>query len=270
MKTTRMPTLFFGHGSPMNAITQNAFADFLNEKGRQLIKPKAILAISAHWESLGTQILKSAHPKTIHDFGGFPSKLFEVQYQAPGDIELADKIAKLLSSHHAKVTDQWGLDHGTWSVLVHLYPQANIPVLQLSLDRNLKLRDHFNLAKDLKSLRDEGVLILGSGNITHNLRAIKWNENAKPFDWAIEFDQMIKTAILKKDYQILFNENPSDGALWDQALPTLEHYIPLLYVLGASDENDQLSFPYEEIQMGSLSMRSVEANPRPASSRKPS
>ena len=255
---TKMPTLFIGHGSPMNALAHNQFSKFLNKKGESLQAPKAILAVSAHWETRGTQVLKVAQPETIHDFGGFPKELFEVEYPAQGSPQTADQVATLLKSHHAITSSEWGLDHGTWSLLVHMYPKANIPVLQLSLNRNLNLKGHFELARDLKKLRDQGVLILGSGNITHNLRAVNWEQNPKPFDWAVEFDELIKNAILNDDKTKLFNEDPSLHSLWKQALPTLEHYIPLMYVLGSGEANDKINFPYTEMQMGSLSMRAVE------------
>ncbi len=260
MKSAKMPCIFFGHGSPMNALAQNDFSRFLNRTGERLAKPEAILCISAHWETPGTKVLKSSSPKTIHDFGGFPKELYQVQYPAPGDLELADQITQLLKANSAESTPEWGLDHGSWSILIHLYPKAQIPVLQLSMDQNLSLKEHFELAKNLKPIREDGVLIIGSGNITHNLRAIDWGPNPKAFAWALEFDEHIKNAIIDKNMSHLFNEVPRYQSLWRQALPTLEHYLPLLYVLGASDESDQPKFIYEEMQMGSLSMRAVEMN----------
>lgn len=259
VKTVKMPTLFLGHGSPMNAINRNDFTQFLSKQGNELPRPKSILAISAHWETSGTKVLKVDKPKTIHDFGGFPRELFEVQYPAPGSVELADNVTNLLKAHEAETSNQWGLDHGTWSVLKHLYPKADIPVLQLSLNRSLNLRGHLDLAKDLKALREQGVLIMGSGNIVHNLRRIDWNENAKPTDWALEFDDYIKQAILNRDYSALTAQNTSKHSLWQTALPSLEHYLPLLYVIGATDENEKLSFAYEGIQNASISMRSVQS-----------
>jgi 4,5-DOPA dioxygenase extradiol len=256
--STRMPTLFFGHGTPMNAISKNVFTQFLNRKGQELTKPKAILAISAHWETMGTKVLRRERPETIHDFGGFPPELFAVQYPAPGSLEVADRVQDLMKAHEVEASSDWGLDHGTWSVLTHLYPKADIPVLQLSLNRNLKMQDHLRIAQDLKALRDQGVLIIGSGNITHNLRQVDWSPNAKPMDWAVEFDQMIKEALIQRDPSALTAQDPKKHSLWKQALPSLEHYLPLLYILGASDPQDQLSFPHEEMQMGSLSMRAVE------------
>lgn len=255
-KTTRMPVLFFGHGSPMNAIEKNSFTDFLNRAPDLYSEPKVILAISAHWETRGTKVLKVERPKTIHDFGGFPQALFDVQYPAPGSPETADKIVDLVKLHEVEATNGWGLDHGTWSVLKHMYPKANIPVLQLSLNQNMTFEEHLSLASELKVLREQGVLIVGSGNITHNLRRVDW-QNGAPMDWAVEFDQMIKQALLERNDSILLAKEIKDRALWNIAHPSLEHYLPLLYTYGASDKNEQAKFIFEGIQMGSLSMRSV-------------
>lgn len=258
IKSARMPTLFLGHGSPMNAIVINDFTQFLQQHGEDLPRPKSILAISAHWEAPGLYVQKLEHPKTIHDFGGFPQELFEVQYPAPGSPDTADTVANLLKMHEVQTTDTWGLDHGTWSVLKHLYPGADIPVLQLSLNRNLSMRDHLRVAQDLKALRDQGVLILGSGNLVHNLRQIKWQDNAAPADWALEFDEYIKRAILERNFDSLTAQDTLKHSLWRMAHPSLEHYLPLLYVLGASDESEKLRFPYEGIQNSSISMRAVQ------------
>lgn len=252
-----MPALFIGHGSPMNALADNGFTQFLNREGAELPRPKAILVISAHWETRGTQVLKVDPPKTIHDFYGFPKALHEVQYPAPGAVLLADQIEARLKAHEVITSSTWGLDHGTWSILKHMYPMADIPVLQLSLNQNLDLRQHFAFAQELKFLRQQGVLIVGSGNIVHNLRAVDFDPEAKPMDWAIEFDEMIKKALQERDLATLFAEKVSNPSLWHQAVPSLEHYLPLLYILGVSDENAALTFPYEEIQMGSISMRAV-------------
>lgn len=254
----RMPALFLGHGSPMNAISENDFTQFLSQHGQELPRPKSILTVSAHWESHGTLIQKLEQPKTIHDFRGFPPELFEVQYPAPGSPATAEEVANLLQQHEAETTNQWGLDHGTWSVLRHMYPDADIPVLQLSLNRNLSLRDHLRVARDLRKLREQGVLIVGSGNIVHNLRQISWDETAKPFDWAIEFDEFIKRALLAKNFDALTAQESSKQSLWQVAHPSLEHYLPLLYVVGASDETENFRFPYEGIQNSSISMRAVQ------------
>jgi 4,5-DOPA dioxygenase extradiol len=255
-KAVRMPTIFIGHGSPMNAIKKNSFTDFLNHFPKDLPGPVAILAISAHWETRGSKVLKTEKPKTIHDFGGFPAPLFQVQYPAPGSLKLADRVVELAKLHHVETDSSWGLDHGTWSVLKHMYPNADIPVVQLSLNQNMTFEEHMSLACELKPLRDEGVLILGSGNITHNLRRVTWEENAKPVDWAVEFDILIKDALLNRDTNVLLGKAPKNESLWKMAHPTLEHYLPLLYTYGASDEKEKVSFLFEGMQMGSLSMRS--------------
>lgn len=253
---TRMPVLFLGHGSPMNAIAKNTFTEFLNQAPTLYPEPKVILAVSAHWETRGTKVLKVAQPETIHDFGGFPQALFDVQYPAPGSPETADNIINLVRAHEVEASSSWGLDHGTWSVLKHMYPRANIPVLQLSLNQNMTFEQHMDLARELKALRDQGVLIVGSGNITHNLRRVDWQDGA-PMDWAVEFDHLIKKALLERDESFLLGKDGQHRALWNMAHPTLEHYLPLLYTYGASDQNEMPKFIFEGIQMGSLSMRSV-------------
>lgn len=254
----KMPVIFFGHGSPMNAIRQNPFVNFLSGAGKEIPKPKAILCISAHWETIGTKILKILHPRTLHDFYGFPQALFEVQYPAPGSPAIADEIIQLLQPITIDSDTNWGLDHGCWSILKHLYPLADIPVIQLSLNKKLSLPEHYAMGIKLKSLRNQNILIIGSGNITHNLRNLNWNINPTSFDWAIEFDEMIKKAIVNQDLPTLFGQNITDKKLWQMAHPTFEHYMPLLYVLGASDPEDMLSFPYEGMELGSLSMRAVQ------------
>lgn len=250
----RMPTLFSGHGSPMNALADNGFTRSLARLGRELPRPRAILAVSAHWETRGTRVLKVEQPKTIHDFGGFPRPLYEIQYPAPGAPADADRVVELLRAYEARSDAAWGLDHGTWAVLRHLYPDASIPVFQLSLNRNLTYAEHLAQAAALKPLRDQGVLVLGSGNITHNLRTIVWDPAPPAVPWAVEFDEMIKRALLARDVAALL---PKETPEWQRAFPSLEHYLPLLYVLGASDPDELPLFPHEEIQNGTLSMRSV-------------
>lgn len=252
----RMPTLFIGHGSPMNAIQKNSFTNFLRTYAENIPRPKAILAVSAHWQTPGTKVLRAEKPRTIHDFYGFPKELFAIQYPASGAVPTAEEVVRLLEVHDAEADSSWGLDHGTWSLLHHLYPSADIPVLQLSLNQNLNMKEHLELAKELVSLRDQGVLILGSGNITHNLRNIDWDERATPMDWAVEFDELIKKALLEGDRTMLTASDPKLHSLWRQAHPTIEHYLPLLYVVGASSE-ERLTFPYEGMQNGSLSMRAA-------------
>lgn len=253
----RMPVVFMGHGSPMNAIEQNHYTRALNSIGDELPKPEAILCISAHWMTEGTWVTAMEQPKTIHDFYGFPQALFDVQYPAPGSPLLASSVQQLVQNPavHAD-TQHWGLDHGTWSVLTHMYPAADIPVVQLSLDMRQKPAWHFELAKQLAELRQRGVLILGSGNIVHNLRQIRWEPDAKPHDWAQEFDHWVKTRLEQRDFKALY-QNFLDSEAGRLSNPSLDHYYPLLYVLGASLPEDELEFVYEGIQNASLSMRSV-------------
>jgi 4,5-DOPA dioxygenase extradiol len=206
---------------------------------------------------MGSKVLKLERPKTIHDFGGFPAPLYQVQYPAPGSLSVADRIVAIAQKYQVEADSSWGLDHGTWAVLKFMYPQAEIPVLQLSLNQNMNLADHLGLAQELKPLRDEGVLILGSGNVTHNLRRVVWDEAAKPLDWTLEFDELIKGALLHRDESVLLNQVAKNKDLWGVAHPSLDHYIPLLYAYGASDREEQVNFVHESIQLGSLSMRSM-------------
>ena len=256
-ETQKMPTLFFGHGSPMNAIQQNTFTDFLSKAALTITQPRAILVVSAHWETRGTKVLRLEHPKTIHDFGGFPEALYKIQYPAPGDFKLADSIIGLMKAHNVAADTEWGLDHGTWSILKFLYPKADIPVLQLSLNQNKTLAEHLSLARDLRPLREQGVLIIGSGNVTHNLRRVDWSETPKPVEWAVEFDELIKQALVERNDKALLGPVEKLETLWKTAHPSLEHYLPLLYAYGASEEKDLIQFIFEGFQMGSLSMRSV-------------
>lgn len=252
-----LPVLFLGHGSPMNAIADNDFIRTLNLLGKELPRPEAILCISAHWMTEGSWITHMPTPKTIHDFYGFPQALFDVQYPAPGSPEIAEKIQGLIIDPEIQLDDEmWGLDHGTWSVLKHMYPKADIPVLQLSLYMEQPVEYHMKLGKELTKLRKEGVMIVGSGNIVHNLRQINWDENATPYPWAAEFDEWIKEKVVKRDFKAILND-----ALKTQAgklsVPTLEHYLPFIYTLGATLPDDQIRFEYEEIQNGSISMRCI-------------
>lgn len=256
-KIERMPVMFFGHGSPMNAVQKNDFTDFLLKVSDSIARPKAILVISAHWETRGTKILRLEQPKTIHDFGGFPEALYQLQYPARGDVKLADSVVDLMKAHHVEADSSWGLDHGTWSLLRYVYPKADIPVVQLSLNQNKNLNEHLSIARDLRKLREQGVLIIGSGNVTHNLRRVDWSSNPKPVDWAVEFDEMIKKAILERNEDLLLGKDEKRKSLWTMAHPSLEHFLPLLYTYGASDESDTASFMFEGFQMGSLSMRAV-------------
>jgi len=252
-----MPVLFIGHGSPMNALAQNDYTKALNNLATDIPTPKAILIISAHWMTKGTLITAMEKPKTIHDFGGFPQALFEVQYNASGNPKLAESIIQTIKSPSIKSDlNDWGLDHGTWSILRHMYPEANIPVLQLSMDMSQGPEVHFEIGKQIKYLREEGVLIIGSGNIVHNLRHIDWNEHAKPFSWATSFDLWVKEKVELKEFGALVKDylKASGGA---QSVPTPDHYFPLLYTLGAVDSSDQLSIPFEGMQNASISMRSI-------------
>jgi 4,5-DOPA dioxygenase extradiol len=248
------PALFIGHGSPMNALGGNGFSAYLNRLGQGLTKPRAILAISAHWETEGTQVLDLDPPPTIHDFFGFPPELSQIRYPAPGSPWLVEKTAELVKAAPSK---SWGLDHGTWSVLRHLIPAANIPVTQLSLNKKLPFTGHYELAQKLRPLREEGVLILTTGNIVHNLRDFSWQQETAPYPWAVEFDASIKRALLERDLQTLLGFKGLDPALVKRAVPSPEHYIPLLYAFGASTKGETPTFPFEEVQNGSIAMRSV-------------
>ena len=251
-----MPILFIGHGSPMNAITTNSYTKMLSELGHKLPKPKAILCISAHWMTNGTFITHMENPKTIHDFYGFPKSLFDVQYNAPGSSALAEFIQEQLPTIQLD-EDSWGLDHGAWSVLRHLYPEANIPVLQLSLDIEKAADFHFAFGKKLQFLRDEGVLILGSGNIVHNLSTIQWDENAKSPQWALDFDLWMKARIDQRDFDLIVSDYAKSEA-GKLSVPTPDHFYPLLYILGAASSNDSLHYIFEGMQNASISMRSVQ------------
>lgn len=251
---SRQPVLFIGHGSPMNALEDNLFTQNLRKLGSELPTPRAILVISAHWETNGSQVLSSENPETIHDFYGFPKELFQINYPAPGNPILAQRIHEISSA--IKAVDTWGFDHGTWSVLTHLFPKANIPTTQLSIDRYKSNEEHLELGKKLSVLRNEGVLIIGSGNIVHNLSLLQWKNKEYGEPWAEEFDEVIKNSLENHNENILI-EYKKLGDMADLAVPTSEHYIPLLYAYGASTPSDKLCYPYQGFEMGSLSMRSV-------------
>lgn len=255
----KRPVLFIGHGSPMNAIEDNEFSATWTRMGQEITKPKAVLVISAHWLTQGTHITAMKHPKTIHDFGGFPQVLFDVEYSAKGNPALARATADLIQSTHVGLDHDWGLDHGTWSVVRHMYPDAEIPVIQLSIDYNKPPQYHYELAKELASLRKKGVLIIGSGNMVHNLRMIAWNKMNEPnygFDWAIEMNTIFKDKIINKDFKALLDyKNLSKAATL--AIPTPDHYYPLLYTLGLQDAKDETAFFNDKMVGGSLNMTSV-------------
>lgn len=240
----------------MNAITENDFSKALSNLGKKLERPKAILCVSAHWMTDGTWVTGMEKPKTIHDFYGFPKALFEVQYPARGNPVLARAISSRISQPgEVKFdADQWGYDHGTWSVLKHMYPHADVPVLQLSLNIKKPAQYHFEMGESLRDLRDQGVLIVGSGDVVHNLQTIRWESNAKPFDWAVEFDEWTKEKLIERDFKALVNDYLKSSA-GELSVPTPDHYYPMLTVIGASDPSDQVEFVYEEIQNGSISMR---------------
>ena len=258
-----MPVLFVGHGSPMNAIEHNAFTAALRGLSARLPKPRAVCVVSAHWVTSGSHVMTSAHPETIHDFYGFPRDLYEVQYPAPGAPEEAEKVAENPQIEH---DDKWGLDHGSWSVLRHMYPKADVPAFQLSLDERRSFHEHFELGREIRALRERGVLILGSGNIVHNLRRIDWNNAHGSYDWAVEFDAKVKAAVDSRDANALTAPQRWGETLLETAHPTAEHYLPLLYSMGASDEGDAVSYPYEGFDFGSISMRAVLFHREPPSS----
>lgn len=258
-RTEKMPVLFLGHGSPMNAIEENEFVAGFRKTAAALPKPNAILCISAHWFTRGTKVTAMAQPRTIHDFGGFPKALFEVQYPAKGSPELARETQELLKPLAVEADHQWGLDHGAWSVLIHLYPKANIPVVQLSIDYTKGPEYHYALAKQLQSLRSRGVLIVGSGNIVHNLGLVDFPNLDKVdygFDWAVESRNKINQWILEGNMPALLQYEKQGKAI-QLAIPTPDHYLPLIYTLGLKDRKENLSLFNDKMVGGSLSMTSV-------------
>lgn len=255
----KLPVIFMGHGSPMNGIEDNEFSRRWAQMGKDISTPKAVLCISAHWLTSGTKITAMNQPPTIHDFGGFPQELFNVQYPAPGNPELAAETAKMIKKTTVSLDHEWGLDHGTWSVVKNMYPLANIPVLQLSIDYNQPLQYHYDLAKELSALRKKGVLIIGSGNMVHNLRMVAWDKMNVPnygFDWAIEMNTTFKKLILDKNHQALIDYQKMGQAAM-LAIPTPDHYIPLIYTLALQDKDDETSFFNDQLVAGSLNMTSV-------------
>ena len=257
--TVRMPVLFVGHGSPMYAIEENEFVNAWRKLGMTLPRPKAILCISAHWETNGTFVTAMPKPMTIHDFGGFPKKLFAVQYPAPGSPELAYETKSSITKVKVGLDQKWGLDHGAWSVIRNIYPKADIPVIEMSLDYNQSPQFHYDLAKELSSLRDKGVLIIGSGNIVHNLQLVAWDKMDEPeygFDWAVQANDKIKQLIMNNNHKELINYSLL-GREVQLAVPTPEHYLPLLYTLALKGSNEPVSFFNDKAIMGSLAMTSV-------------
>ena len=254
-----MPVLFIGHGSPMNGIENNEFSLQWEKTAKELPTPKAVLVVSAHWLTNGTYITAMDQPKTIHDFGGFPQELFDVQYPAPGNSQLALETKELIISTNVGLNHDWGLDHGAWTVVRRMYPDATIPVLQLSIDYSKPASYHYNLAKELVALRKKGVLIIGSGNMVHNLRMVAWDKLDKPgfgYDWAIEMHELFKKKIADGDHQALINYETLSKSV-KLAIPTPDHYYPLMYTLGLQNKNEQPVFFNDKLVAGSLNMTSV-------------
>lgn len=255
----KLPALFIGHGSPMNGIEDNEFSRNWAKMGQEITKPKAVLVISAHWLTRGTHITAMEEPRTIHDFGGFPQALFDVQYPAKGSPELAEETSKIITSTNALLDHDWGLDHGTWTVVRHMYPDADIPVVQLSIDYGKPPEYHYQIAKEITSLRKKGVLIIGSGNMVHNLRMVAWDklrESEYGYDWAIEMNTIFKNKIAEGNHKDLIDyQNLNKAATL--AIPTPDHYYPLLYTLGLQDNKDDISFFNDKLVGGSLNMTSV-------------
>lgn len=257
--TERMPVLFMGHGSPMNAIEENEFVAGFRKMGEGIPKPSAVICVSAHWETRGTYVTAMEKPRTIHDFGGFPQALFDVQYPAPGSPQMAAETQKTITKTTVGLDEKWGLDHGAWSVVKHLYPKADVPVLQLSLDYTQPAQYHYELARELAALRKKGVLIVGSGNMVHNLGMVAWNrlnESGFGYDWAIEASEKMKKGILSGDHQSLINFR-AQGKAFDLSIPTAEHYLPLLYILALQEKGETATLFNDKALGGALTMTSV-------------
>jgi 4,5-DOPA dioxygenase extradiol len=252
----KMPVVFIGHGSPMNTLQRNRYTDAWRRLGKSMPKPKAVLAISAHWTVRGTAVTAMEQPRTIHDFGGFPQELFDFEYPAPGDPALATRVRDLLAPVDVVQDRAWGLDHGSWSVLAHLIPGADVPVVQLAIDATKPAAFHYALGKRLSALRDEGVLVLGSGNVVHNLGVIDWRPDAAPFPWAVRFNDLVRDRLNSRDHGPLVAWETL-GADARQAIPTPEHYLPLLYCIALQGEDEATDFPVDGIDLGSIGMLSV-------------
>ncbi len=254
-----MPALFVGHGNPMNALLRNPFSERWEELGARLPRPKAIVSISAHWYVPEAAVTISSSPRTIHDFGGFPRELYEVQYPAPGDPDLAVRVQKLLAPVPVRFDTHWGLDHGTWSVLCHLYPNADVPVVQLSINETESASFHYEIGERLAPLREEDVLIFGSGNVVHNLHAYAWGRHVQePYDWALAFEKRVRELLQAGEDGPLINYERNLGREAELAVPTPDHYLPLLYVTGTRTASEPITFPVEGLDGGSISMLAVQ------------
>ncbi|MDD5421138.1 MAG: 4,5-DOPA dioxygenase extradiol [Synergistaceae bacterium] len=251
---TKMPVVFVGHGSPMNAIEDNIYSRTWRKMAELIPKPEVILSVSAHWYTKGTKIMNEENPKTIYDMYGFPRELYEVIYNSPGSPEMAE-ASKALISRETNYDNSWGIDHGTWSVLVHMYPDRDIPVFQISIDAGAPPETHYKIGREIRSLREHGVLIFGTGNIVHNLRLADWSKAGEGFDWAYEFDGFVHESIMKKDHDKILKYQ-DQGNLAKLAVPIQDHFYPLLYALGASDEDDKISVYNRSCELGSLTMTS--------------
>ena len=254
-----MPAVFFGHGNPLNALAKNAYTDRWQAMGSQMPQPRAIVCISAHWYIEAAAVTISTNPATIHDFGGFPRELYQVQYPAPGDPELARRLQKLLSPVPVTLDQSWGLDHGTWSVLCHVYPRADVPIVQLSIDATKPPAFHYEIGQRIAALREEQILIVGSGNLVHNLHAYSWGRHSvSAYDWAISFESRVRELLSARDHGPLVEYEEKLGKEAILSVPTPDHYLPLLYVVGTGTARDPVSFPVEGVDGGSVSMLAVQ------------
>ncbi|HEY9153450.1 MAG TPA: 4,5-DOPA dioxygenase extradiol [Anaerolineales bacterium] len=252
--TDKMPVLFVGHGNPMNVMEDNEFSRAWDAAGKALPKPKAVICISAHWVTRGTLVTAMDKPRTIYDFYGFPPEMYEMRYDAPGAPDLAEQVRRIIKNTEVKPDLDWGLDHGTWTVLKRMFPKADVPVIQMSLDANIEPQKHYDISRQLKELREEGVLIIGSGNIVHNLRMARFDDSA--YNWAVDFDQRIANWISQNDHEPIIHYEKGDQAA-SLAINSAEHYVPLLYTLALKDENESVSFFADKVTGGAISMRSV-------------
>src|ERR1035437_9153998 len=254
----QMPAVFFGHGNPMNALLRNPYTERWTEIGAGLPRPKTILCLSAHWYIQDAAVTVSTAPRTIHDFGGFPQELYQAQHPAPGDPDLAARVQQLLKPLPVRFDERWGLDHGTWAVLRHVYPRANIPVVQLSIDETQSQSFHYEIGKRLAPLREEGLLIIGSGNLVHNLHTYAWGRHpVEPYDWAVRFEDRVRELLLAEEPNPMIAYDHKLGEESMLAIPTPDHYLPLLYVIGTRTSSEPLTFPVEGVDGGSISMLAV-------------